>query len=514
MATEDAIEALLDVIAAQQERIMRLGVGNSTTLTGDGSENREAVRMAKEQKTARDTDIVREGTKIILPAKPKEMTYKEAREVLERKEREEEQDVAVNEVVEVYPQDGAIAAAEAMREIFGWAEMISTPSFFGPQPPAMVSIRTGPAPTDTVSIPWGRFSLPGVVGWIHFGVTERNNRQVFQIQGQVKQKSYGLVHKLAERTREIAAEKSIYRRKALLVDFEQENWLDQITFIDVSRVKPDELILPEAVQAQVETSIFAPILYAEQCKRFGVPQKRGILLEGPYGTGKTMVAYIAAKHAVNSGRTFIYVKDSRQLASAFEFAQQYAPAVLFCEDIDRVVGGKRDREMDNLANVIDGLTAKESELLLVLTTNDVSAIHPVMLRPGRLDAIISVSPPDAAAAARLIQLYGRGLVRATPEELLKVGELLDGQIPAMIRECVERAKLSAIYRQQGIGEPELTAEDLTTASMSLANQQRLLAAPAPPPTKGIDAELRAILGEVIKTSEIPPTLEKILNEVT
>ena len=81
--------------------------------------------------------------------------------------------------------------------------------------------------------------------------------------------------------------------------------------------------------------------------------------------------------------------------------------------------------------------------MVILTTNAVENINKAMLRPGRLDAVINFERPDAYTAERLIRYYGGELV-PQHEDLQAVGVALAGQIPAVIRECVERAKLSAI----------------------------------------------------------------------
>jgi SpoVK/Ycf46/Vps4 family AAA+-type ATPase len=83
-------------------------------------------------------------------------------------------------------------------------------------------------------------------------------------------------------------------------------------------------------------------------------------------------------------------------------------------------------------------------------------VHQAAVRPGRIDAIIHVQRPDAEAAIRLIRLYAGDKLPPT-EDLTRVGEELAGNIPAVIRECVERSKLYAI----GLGE----FEHLTTAAM-------------------------------------------------
>ncbi len=163
------------------------------------------------------------------------------------------------------------------------------------------------------------------------------------------------------------------------------------------------------------------------------------------------------------------------------FARCYQPAVVFAEDVDRVTDGERDVNMDDILNTIDGVESKGTEIITILTTNHVENIDQAMLRPGRLDSVISVSPPDAAAAQKLVKIYARGLISEN-ECLDQVGKELDGQIPAVIREVVERSKLAAIKRLNP-GEPlSVTQDDLVVASRGMKHHLELLQVKAPEPT--------------------------------
>jgi transitional endoplasmic reticulum ATPase len=227
------------------------------------------------------------------------------------------------------------------------------------------------------------------------------------------------------------------------------------------------------VMDQFVVNVLTPIVRADECREYGVPLKRGILMEGPYGTGKTLAAYVAAAAAVASGATFIYLERADELEEAIRLAHQYGRVVIFSEDIDRVVTGERSIEMDDILNVIDGIDSKNTEVMVVLTTNHVENINRAMLRPGRLDAVISVRPPDAAAAAKLVKLYGRGLIDEKAD-LTEVGEMLKGNIPAVIREVVERSKMSRISRIHR-GEKFVVDEaDLLRAAASMKTQLKLL----------------------------------------
>lgn len=432
--------------------------------------------MAKKKEvTARDCDVARsEDGKLYLPDR---MSYDEAILWLQRKKREEEEEVAFNEFIQAFPPDGAAAFARAMKETFGWTSMSPTPGFFGSTPPIMLDVEIGPG--ESIKIPWGRFEIPGVEGYVQTGVGMKDGQMVFALQGKVKQKHYHILAQLAEITRDEVKKNSIYRGKAFRIEYKYDSdgdpagefgSLDAPKFLDLTEVKPEELVFSGELDRAINDYVFTPILKPEECEQAGVPVKRGVCLYGPYGTGKTLTAYVAAKHATSVGRTFIYLKDVSHLADALEFAKQYAPAVVFAEDVDRMVGGSRDQAVDKILNTIDGLDSKESKVMVILTTNHVDKINKALLRPGRMDLALEIGPPDAKAVERLINLYARGLLEDSTD-LTRVGEALQGQIPAVIREAVERAKLSSVARG---GKLVITEQDLLLAAETLVDHITLL----------------------------------------
>lgn len=226
-----------------------------------------------------------------------------------------------------------------------------------------------------------------------------------------------------------------------------------------------------------------------------------------YGTGKTMTANVTSKVCVDNGWTYILLDDIRALKEALLFAQRYQPAVVFAEDVDRVAE-HRDQRGNDLLNTIDGVLTKNSQVITVLTTNHVEKLDRAMLRPGRLDAVITVRPPEAEAVERLVRLYGRGLVVAD-EDLTAVGEALAGNIPATIREVVERSKLAMV----GAGRDSVTAEDLLLAGKGMERHLSLLQDVKPQPTA--QHQLGAAFGRIIEEHMLPTdTLERKMGEMT
>lgn len=444
-----------------------------------------------------EVEIVRCGEKIQIPP---DMSYTEVMEWVSRKAREDEQEVQLSEIIECHPLEGAYALTRALAKKYGWTSLIPTPGWFGPTPPALIAFETDVG--VTTQVPWGRMQIPGVQGYVQTDVEKKDGRYIFRLGGVIKQKNKHEIAKLMDLARKIAYEESIYRGKAIKTNFPpadgkfeiRDNWPK---FMNVSDVNEKELIFPEDTDKLVQASIFTLVEKTQLCRAMGVPLKRGNLLEGPYGCGKTLTAYVAAKKCVENGWTFIYLDSVSQLASALTFAKNYQPAMIFAEDIDRAIqGDERTADIDMILNTIDGIDSKGSEIVVVLTTNHVEKLNKAMLRPGRLDAIIPVRPPDAVAAQRLIELYARGLL-VPGEDLSKVGSILDGRIPAVIREVVERSKLSAISRvEKNAKTIQISAQDLVDAANGMMQQFELLK-PNPVDNRNNVEKASAILGSAI-----------------
>lgn len=419
-----------------------------------------------------DVGIEFAGRAITLPGDPGKMPLDKAIEALVRKKADEEQPFTVNEIIDAYPLDAAVAFVKAMTKLYGWASPQTVMTFFGPKPPSMISVKTGWRDEDVVQCPMGAFKLPGIDQQVHTVIDQDDKgRYVFYIRSVIRKRDKHILLELATETRRIVREESIYRGKAIRLGVNENGSLDfsnPPSFLNVEDTVESSLVFDKDIQAQIDTSILVPLKHTAMCRRQRVPLKRGVLLEGRYGTGKSLTARMTAHVAQEHGWTFVLLDKVQGLRTALEFANRYAPAVVFAEDIDRIMEN-RDEDANDLINTIDGVVSKNAEIMTILTTNHVEKIHEVILRPGRLDAVITLRAPSQEAVERLLRKYAGDLLPTMARVTAAAAEL-SGQIPATIRECVERAKLGMIGR----GDCRLSDEDLAVAAKTMKNHLALL----------------------------------------
>lgn len=456
--------------------------------------------MAKELSNIVDpyvtAEVVRSGEKLLIP---EEMSIDRAIQMLEERKAFEAQTVNISEVFDVFPWDGALAFAQVLTDMYGWAPHRPTPGFFGDTPPQLITVQTDW--NTSTQVPWGMFGLPNINGYMETGAELKDGRYQFSLEASCKRSGEAVVKQLFANLRVRLTNMSIYRGKAIKLRFRNDNGktigLPEPKFLRVDDIDESGLIYSKNVQDAIENNLFTPIRRVRELKDNGIPVKRGVLLGGPFGTGKTLAAKVASKIAVQAGVTFIYISRADELPDAIAFAKQYQdPAcVIFCEDIDRVMSGTRDVKMDDILNIVDGIDTKSQNLIIVLTTNALENINPAMLRPGRLDAVVHVERPDAEATSRLIRYYGGDAIDPAAD-LTHAGVILSGQIPAVVHEVVKRSKLAQL-KLNPPNEPVrmLSAQAIEEAAHSIQKQAMLLDQNEPETEPTLENSLAALIDQ-------------------
>lgn len=370
-----------------------------------------------------------------------------------------------------HPLDGGVALKKAIDNVFGFSFGESTFSLFeGNKPPTMVEVAIGTKPEDKVIIPWGVITLPGVEGTL----TPMADDDLFVLICSVKRKNEEQVKVLAAEIGRILKEESIYRGKAVRLDWKEMPFDAPVLtpeFLPLSGLEDSQLILNQGVRDAIEINLFTPIEQRQAVKDAGIEWRRSVMLSGGYGTGKTLTAAITAAKAEKAGITFA-ICDAGHLDQALQFGRDYAPSIIFCEDVDERMIAQRTVEVNTVLNELDGVASKDADVMVVFTTNSVESITKAALRPGRCDAVIEFELPDARTTELLVRAYaGASLERGV--DISAAVAALTGNSPAVIAEAAKRARLAAIRA----GEKLITPALLSTAVQTMRGQIELLRRP-------------------------------------
>lgn len=215
----------------------------------------------------------------------------------------------------------------------------------------------------------------------------------------------------------------------------------------------DSVILPEKIKRELRKNIDLLLQNVELYKKNGMTFKRGIILKGLPGTGKTLIGKVLCN--VSDGTTFIWVTpgdldEARRIKLICELARELSPSILFLEDID-LYGAHREREnrgvLGELMNQLDGLVENEF-VIVVATTNKPEEIEDALRnRPGRFDRVVDIPLPDLACRETMFEVFLSKINVATKNltKLIKVlAEKTDGYTGAHVKELVNSAIISAI----------------------------------------------------------------------
>jgi hypothetical protein len=245
---------------------------------------------------------------------------------------------------------------------------------------------------------------------------------------------------------------NVYRGKLLSVD-RRDNPAGSagstgLKFHSVASITRDKIILPDGLLKRIERQTVDVGKYSTALKNAGRRLKRGILLHGKPGTGKTLTAMYLA--SAMKDRTVLLVTGRGQglIESTCHFARWLEPAMVVIEDVDLIAEDRSTRNDCNsavlleLLNEMDGL-ADDVDVLFVLTTNRPEILEPALAaRPGRIDQAYEVPLPDAECRRRLFELYGKGLTMRV-ENMESFIKRTSGASGAFISELLRKAALFA-----------------------------------------------------------------------
>ena len=226
--------------------------------------------------------------------------------------------------------------------------------------------------------------------------------------------------------------------------------------------------LHEEIQ-RIREMVELPLRHPELFQRLGIDPPKGVLLHGPPGCGKTLLARAVANESeanffsINGPEIMskFYGESEARLREIFQQAQQNAPSIIFIDELDaiapkreEVTGEVERRVVAQLLALMDGLAAR-GNVIVIGATNRPDALDPALRRPGRFDREIEIGVPDKQARYEILQIHTRGMPLAEDVDLKKLAEITHGYTGADLAALCRETAMKALRRYL----PEINLEE-------------------------------------------------------
>ncbi|MEM2219640.1 MAG: CDC48 family AAA ATPase [Candidatus Korarchaeum sp.] len=239
--------------------------------------------------------------------------------------------------------------------------------------------------------------------------------------------------------------------------------------IEIPNVTWEDVGGLEDVKRELREIVELPLKNPDSFRRMGIEPPRGVLLYGPPGCGKTLVAKAVANE---SEANFISVKGPELLSKwvgesekavrmIFRKARQVAPAIIFIDEIDSLFprrgihadSGVSERVVSQMLTEIDGIQPLR-DVVVIGATNRPDLIDPAILRPGRLERLVYVGPPDAQSRYQILRVLTKRVPLARDVDLRRIALMTERYSGADLAALVREAAMAALREDLGADKVE------------------------------------------------------------
>ena len=235
----------------------------------------------------------------------------------------------------------------------------------------------------------------------------------------------------------------------------------RVTYEDIGGLK-------EAIQ-RIREMVELPLRHPEIFERLGIEPPKGVLLYGPPGCGKTLLAKAVANEADANFLTIngpeimskFYGESEERLRQIFREAQEKAPSIIFIDEVDAIAPKREEvhgeverRVVAQLLTLMDGLQSR-GQVIVIAATNVPGILDPALRRPGRFDREIEIGIPDKNGRLEILQIHTRGMPLAQDVDLKHLSEITHGYTGADLAALCREAAMKALRRYL----PEINLEE-------------------------------------------------------
>ena len=224
------------------------------------------------------------------------------------------------------------------------------------------------------------------------------------------------------------------------------------SYEDIGGLKPQLQRIREMIEL--------PLRYPEVFDRLGIDAPKGVLLYGPPGCGKTLIARAIAHeteasfYSINGPEIIhkFYGESEAHLRKIFEEATRKSPAIIFLDEIDAIAprrenaaGDVERRVVAQLLALMDGL-GERKQLIVIAATNLPNALDPALRRPGRFDREIQIPIPDRFGREETLAIHSRGMPLAADVDTSRLAEITHGFVGADLQALCREAAMICLRR--------------------------------------------------------------------